>query len=398
MSRTRKLWLSCLVLFALPIAAPVSAQAISGSSSNGTPAVRATGTNNTVGVYSRSDTSYGIYGQSDSFTAIAGLSFAGQGSGEAGVVGSSDEAYGVYGSSNLSEGVYGDSFLGNGVTGTGGWNGVWGTTSSTNPLTGGVHGGTAGAGNGVFAENGGSGKGLYATSATGNAIFASSGTTDAIVGYAGTGAGSTGIWGKAHGSGTYGVYSSGDLYVKGVTGSPGNAYKPGGGSWTATSDARVKKDVTAFTSGLPEIERVHPVRFKYNGLGGTADTGKEYVGVIAQQLEPVLPFMVSSQKRKLRENDRETTDIKEVDPSAFTYALINAVQELSRQNKAEATERAELSRKLDALSVQNQALAAQVKQLGEVARLACREHPNDALCDARVAALHPTQASAGAQP
>jgi len=73
--------------------------------------------------------------------------------------------------------------------------------------------------------------------------------------------------------------------------------------------------------------RVRAVRFKYNGLGGTSDDGREYVGVIAQDLEKIMPTMVSSRSAKLHQTDAQETDIKVVDPSAFTYLLINSVQE-----------------------------------------------------------------------
>jgi hypothetical protein len=107
----------------------------------------------------------------------------------------------------------------------------------------------------------------------------------------------------------------------------GSAAKPGGGMWEATtSDQRTKKDVRAFEPGLTEILQVRPVRYRFNGLAGTRDDGTEYVGVIAQELEKVLPFMVTSRKGKLRKDAQETV-IKGVDPSAFTYALINAVKE-----------------------------------------------------------------------
>src|SRR5690348_9226539 len=76
-----------------------------------------------------------------------------------------------------------------------------------------------------------------------------------------------------------------------------------------------------------ELLKVQPVRFHYNGLGGTVDDGKEFVGVIAQDVEKVLPSMVSSRQAKLHPTDDETTGIKQVDPRNFTYLLINAVKE-----------------------------------------------------------------------
>lgn len=117
----------------------------------------------------------------------------------------------------------------------------------------------------------------------------------------------------------------------------GSAQKPGGGPWAATSDIRLKKDVSDLKWGLDQIRQVRPVTYKYNGLGATEDDGRVFVGVIAQDLEKVMPMMVSSKKQKLRPTDAAETDIKVVDPNAFTYVLINAVKE--QQNIIEQQER-----------------------------------------------------------
>jgi len=42
-------------------------------------------------------------------------------------------------------------------------------------------------------------------------------------------------------------------------------------------------DIADFKLGLALLERVHPVRFKYNGLGETPNDGTEYVGVVARR-------------------------------------------------------------------------------------------------------------------
>jgi hypothetical protein len=127
------------------------------------------------------------------------------------------------------------------------------------------------------------------------------------------------------------------------------ASKPGGGSWSALSDRRVKKDISAFQHGLAALEKIRPVSFRYNGLGGTRETEHAFVGVVAQELEPVLPFMVTSTPKKLHAEDATPTNLKEVDPSALTYVLINAVKELSAENK-------------------------------EMKRMLCAEHPAEAFC------------------
>ena len=171
-----------------------------------------------------------------------------------------------------------------------------------------------------------------------------------------------GKYGISTSGSVYALMSEGPAYVTGkLTGTwvevqndltvlaGGTAHKPGGGAWLATSDRRVKKEVAEFRTGLEAIEQVQPVRFKYNGLGGTENSNQEYVGVIAQDLEPVAPYMVSSEKKKLKPTDQALSDIKSVDPSAFTYLLVNAVKELSQQNK-------------------------------ELKVLVCQDHPTAALC------------------
>jgi hypothetical protein len=156
------------------------------------------------------------------------------------------------------------------------------------------------------------GTGVYGYGGSGNGVVAEAGTGNnaAIVALT-----------PSNASTNLAFYGYGALTIT------GQGYKPGGGSWASTSDVRVKKDVSDFRQGLSELERIRPVNFKYNGLGDTEDSGKEYVGVIAQELEKVLPSMVTSKKAKLRKDDGVETDIKTVDPSEFTYLLINAVKE-----------------------------------------------------------------------
>lgn len=356
-TRNISLFASCLGLV-LSFADPALATPLTGSASTGN-AVTATATDAANGVSATAVSGYGTRSTSTSSIAVFGTSSGSDDGNTAGMVGTCSNCPGIIGYSLATDGVRGYGAI----------TGVLGSASTT---TGdGVHGTASGSGNGVVADNSSTGSGLYAFSAQGNAIYAMSNTVDAIVGIAGTNNGAAGIWGKAHGTGTFGVYSSGDLYVRGWSGTPGDAYKPGGGSFKATSDARVKKDVAEFTPALAELEQVRPVRFKYNGLGGTEDTGKEYVGVIAQDLEKVLPFMVSSHERKLHASDARPTEIKEVDPSAFTYLLINAVKELGEQNK-------QLAREVSALSEQS-------KQLREIATLICSDHPGSKACNQALA-------------
>jgi hypothetical protein len=186
-----------------------------------------------------------------------------------------------------------------------------------------IGGQAEGNGAGVFGGSEGSGPGVSGSSETGNGIYSktfSSGTSAASVSADTPNDSSLAYWGRG------GIILTGTLTQKG-----GN-----GGSWSGTSDSRVKKDVQDFRAGLAELERIHPKSFRYNGLAGTVDDGKQYVGVIAQDLEQIFPEMVSSRKAKLHKDDSQETDIKVVDPSNFMYVLINSVQDqqkiIERQN------------------------------------------------------------------
>jgi hypothetical protein len=108
----------------------------------------------------------------------------------------------------------------------------------------------------------------------------------------------------------------------------GNAYKPAGGLWFAISDARLKQNIQPFTLGLNSLMSVKPVTYSYNGLAGTPNGGKEYVGVIAQDIQQTLPFMVESFDGKYLS----------VDGTPLIYMLINSVKELNQKNIASEKE------------------------------------------------------------
>ncbi|MBL7943285.1 MAG: tail fiber domain-containing protein, partial [Flavobacteriales bacterium] len=108
----------------------------------------------------------------------------------------------------------------------------------------------------------------------------------------------------------------------------GTAAKPGGGSWTATSDARLKENVLPFTQGLQEVLKLEPVTYHYITNTGH-DTSAVHVGVIAQELQKICPAMVDACEMELLDGTKG--EYLSVDPSAFTYMLINAIQEQQKQ-------------------------------------------------------------------
>jgi hypothetical protein len=116
----------------------------------------------------------------------------------------------------------------------------------------------------------------------------------------------------------------------------GEAAKPGGGVWTVASDQRLKKNVSAFTDGLEVLTQVKPVWFEYNGQAGLP-TNKTYVGVLAQEMQKIAPYMVG------QFTDQDATgkkaDYLDYDANALTYILVNAVQQLKKENDTRLQEK-----------------------------------------------------------
>lgn len=139
------------------------------------------------------------------------------------------------------------------------------------------------------------------------------------------------------------AFSAGALNIGGAAATAGalllvngNAAKPGGGSWIATSDVRLKTDVSDFTDGLEELKKLKPVNYRYNGKAGT-NSKSVFVGLIAQDVQPVLPYMVDRTMGRLEETDQQDTELLTLDTSALTFVLVNAIKELdSRLEKLEA--------------------------------------------------------------
>ena len=105
----------------------------------------------------------------------------------------------------------------------------------------------------------------------------------------------------------------------------GTADKPGGGMWGAASDERVKSDIKPFTDGLSLLLKLKPVTFKYNEKSGYSDMNKTFVGFIAQDVEKVAPYMVSSYDDS--EGPSGLKDKRQFDESALSKIMLNAIQE-----------------------------------------------------------------------
>ena len=113
---------------------------------------------------------------------------------------------------------------------------------------------------------------------------------------------------------------------------------------------RVKRNVLPFADGMDLLKAIRPVTFEYNGVGGTADIGKVYVGVIAQELQQVAPYMVDASGEYLK-----------VDPSAFTYLLVNAGKDQQAQIEAMKADQSASKAEIETLRAEIEAIKATFK-------------------------------------
>ena len=121
-------------------------------------------------------------------------------------------------------------------------------------------------------------------------------------------------------------------------------YCPGGGSWIAISDARIKTVEGDYPSGLEQILALRPVVYTYNGNEGApgaektsatklaATSGKKFAGLVAQEAETVMPEIVTVNAGWI--DGKEVADLRHLDPGPLVFALINAVKTLTARIEA----------------------------------------------------------------
>lgn len=94
----------------------------------------------------------------------------------------------------------------------------------------------------------------------------------------------------------------------------------------SSSDRRLKSNITPITSSLSIIDKINPVTFNWNDkavkLNNTKNTSSKNYGVIAQEIEEVLPDLV-----------HETNGYKSVDYIQLIGVLLSAVKELNNKIK-----------------------------------------------------------------
>ena len=127
------------------------------------------------------------------------------------------------------------------------------------------------------------------------------------------------------------------------------AYKPVAGPWLGPSDIRMKQNVADYTAGLAAILQLRPVTYQFNGLYGSEADGATHIGLVADEVLPVMPEMVGETQRAANPPpvmvSRDGNDlppfipapapdpasldtIKTLDVGPLTYAIVNALKEI----------------------------------------------------------------------
>ena len=107
------------------------------------------------------------------------------------------------------------------------------------------------------------------------------------------------------------------------------------GGLMGPSDRRLKENIQDLPYGLAEIMRLDPKSYEWNGRAGMAK-GKLQVGVMAQDLQKVIPEVVSEWTfvDDLDDKSRNADNFKTflgVQTDAIQYVLVNAVKEQQTQ-------------------------------------------------------------------
>ena len=117
------------------------------------------------------------------------------------------------------------------------------------------------------------------------------------------------------------IIDDGSLILVGST-----AQKASGTTWSNPSDTRLKDNKQNYTKGLNELLQINVKTWEWNGKAGTTQ-GTTGVGIVADEIESILPNTIDTYKAKLNIDDTEETDVKRFDATEITWLLLNSIKE-----------------------------------------------------------------------
>jgi hypothetical protein len=136
--------------------------------------------------------------------------------------------------------------------------------------------------------------------------------------------------------GNVGINTSSPQFTLEVNGSAG---KPGGGAWSVSSDARLKKDVRPLEGALETLLALRGVSYEYRDPEAIHELPGRRIGFIAQEVEEVLPDWV----------DEGENGFKRLTIRGFEALAVEALRELGTERDALAAENAALAKRVEGL-------------------------------------------------
>jgi hypothetical protein len=133
----------------------------------------------------------------------------------------------------------------------------------------------------------------------------------------------------------------------------GNAYKPGGGSWSTLSDVRTKKSVEPIANALAQLLKLHGVTYEYTNPSAFHELPGTHIGMVAQDVEQAFPSWV----------DTGDDGYKRVTFRGFEGVAVEAVRELDTNTKEAMARIADLERQNTDLRHSVEALCDTVRML-----------------------------------
>ncbi|MCC7405029.1 MAG: tail fiber domain-containing protein [Bdellovibrionales bacterium] len=149
---------------------------------------------------------------------------------------------------------------------------------------------------------------------------------------------------------SYTLDVAGDFHI---TGTP---YRAGGDiAWQVPSDARLKDVVGAYAHGLDALVKLDLIRFRYkvqNPIG--ADSSQEYAGVLAQEVQKVIPEAVKEDPK---------TGFLSLNTTPIFWALVNSVKELYQKLLGLEEQVTDQSRRLASVEANQDRVQSRLQQL-----------------------------------
>jgi len=140
----------------------------------------------------------------------------------------------------------------------------------------------------------------------------------------------------------------------------GQAFKPGGGSWGAVSDRRLKKDILPLDGALSRLLKLKPSTFEFIDPRKHHQLEGSQIGFIAQEVEEVFPEWVT-----VNGDGYKTVSIR-----GFESLTVQALRELREEKDAEVKalreENVSLRERLAALEAKDKARDAKLSAIEKV--------------------------------